>query len=189
MFDYRIFEEFDQDSFLSEEHTELKDFPLSKDFLSKYKGGVLRLVRRILLEKPNLSNNELEEIIDYELLKCTSQYFFPGNICFFYPKFFEKRARKKYVCDISGSIIQQGSFYLSYRPSIDNITLNRTFVLKRTIIAESSYFDFFPSTFDTFEELARFLAHSYELFEMDYDYYGISKRIGDLSLLELRKRR
>ena len=62
------------------------------------------------------------------------------------------------------------------------------YVLKRTIQTEVGYYDFFPKTLYEFEELSMKLGSPFEIEDPDYDYYDLSKRLGQyLSLTELKK--
>jgi len=178
---------FDENLFDNETVSDIGLSQSHKEMLSKLSFN--RFNKRIISENLNLSIQEITDLIEIETLKHTSNWYFPGSICYFYPSLIERRAQKNYICDVTGECIRRGSFYLSYRPFIDNITLHKAFVLKRTILANSVSSDFFPTTFDEFESLARILTYSYELPQnSEYDYYDISTRVGEMSLLELKRR-
>lgn len=147
-----------------------------------------RISKKIILENPTLSVNELEELLENAYMDSTSILYFPNDLCCFYPKITEQKAKTIRICDISGSIIMPNSTYYSYRPMLDNLTTGKTYVLKRTIQTEISYYDFFPKTLYEFEELSMKLGSSFELEDTDYNYYDLSKRLGEyLPLTELRK--
>ena len=147
-----------------------------------------RISRKVILDNPSLSVDELEELLESVYIDSTSSFYFPGDLCLFYPKIVEYRTKVLRSCDISSSIIMPGSFYYNYRPMIDNLTTGKTYVLKRTIQTEISYYDFFPKTLYEFEELSMKLGNPFEIEDTDYDYYDLSKRLGQyLSLTELKK--
>lgn len=147
-----------------------------------------RISRKIILDNPSLSINELEELLGSVYIDSTSTFYFPGDLCVFYPKIVEYRTKGIRMCDISNSIIMPGSFYYNYRPMVDNLTTGKTYVLKRSIQTEVSYYDFFPQTLYEFEELSMKLGNPYEIEDTDYNYYDLSKRLGEyLPLVELKK--
>lgn len=147
-----------------------------------------RISRKVILDNPTISVNELEELLENVYIDSTSTLYFPNDICCFYPKIIEQKSKTVRTCDISGSIIMPNSTYYSYRPMLDNLTTGKTYVLKRTIQTEISYYDFFPKTLYEFEELSMKLGNPFEIEDTDYDYYDLSKRLGQyLSLTELKK--
>ena len=147
-----------------------------------------RISRKIILDNSSLSVNELEELLESVYIDSTSSFYFPGDLCLFYPKIVEYRTKVVRTCDISSSIIMPGSFYYNYRPMIDNLTTGKTYVLKRSIQTEVGYYDFFPQTLYEFEELSMKLGSSFEVEDTDYNYYDLSKRLGEyLPLVELKK--
>ena len=147
-----------------------------------------RISRKVILDNPTISVNELEELLETIYIDSTSTLYFPNDICCFYPKITEQKAKTIKTCDISGSIIMPNSTYYSYRPMLDNLTTGKTYVLKRTIQTEISYYDFFPKTLYEFEELSMKLGNPFEIEDTDYDYYDLSKRLGQyLPLTELKK--
>ena len=147
-----------------------------------------RISRKVILDNPTISVHELEELLETIYIDSTSTLYFPNDICCFYPKITEQKAKTIKTCDISGSIIMPNSTYYSYRPMLDNLTTGKTYVLKRTIQTEISYYDFFPKTLYEFEELSMKLGSPFEIEDTDYDYYDLSKRLGQyLPLVELKK--
>lgn len=147
-----------------------------------------RISRKVILDNPTISVNELEELLETIYIDSTSTLYFPNDLCCFYPKITEQKAKTIKTCDISGSIIMPNSSYYSYRPMLDNLTTGKTYVLKRTIQTEVGYYDFFPKTLYEFEELSMKLGSPFEIEDPDYDYYDLSKRLGQyLSLTELKK--
>lgn len=147
-----------------------------------------RISRRVIQKNASLPISELMELISSEEFSATSTWYFPGDLCCFYPKVMEYKSKSTQVCDISGALIQAGSLYYTYRPFLENLTRKRKFVLKRTIKAEIGYYDFFPKSLIEFENLACNLASG--SCQGEYDYYDLSKRIGEtLPLKELKKRK
>lgn len=149
-----------------------------------------RVARKVIHKNSTASILTILAYLDEEYQRNTSEFYFPGDICCFYPKVVESRAINFRTCDISGAVIPPGGIYLSYRPLIDNLTKGKTFVLKRTIHTELGYSDFFPDTLYRFEYLAMCLQNPYEMIDSNYNYYELSKTLGEnLSLLELPKKK
>ncbi len=149
-----------------------------------------RLIKRLLKEESPANSCEFYEMIQQFYLDHTSTYYFPGDLCVFYPKIVEYKAKTIRLCDISGARIMPGSFYYCYRPFLENISSGRKYVLERTIHAEIGYYDFFPGTLFEFEQLAFSLANSEMVENSDYNYADLAKNMGEtLRLQELHSKR
>jgi len=147
-----------------------------------------RISKKVILDNPTLSKEKIEELLNQAYLDNTSTLYFPNDICCFYPKITEQKSKNIRTCDISGAIIMPNSRYYSYRPMLDNLTTGKTYVLKRTIQTEISYYDFFPKTLFEFEELSLKLGSPFNIEDDYYNYYDLSKRLGQhLALTELKK--
>jgi len=149
-----------------------------------------RITKNIIMENHESSIEEIATEVEHAYTEHTSTLYFPGDICCFYPRIQETKAKNLRTCDISGCQIFPGTHYYSYRPLIDNLTSGKTFVLKRTIQTEIGYYDFLPKTLYELENLVFNLGNPYEIENKDYNYYELSKTLGEyLPLQELRKRR
>ncbi len=149
-----------------------------------------RMYRAIAENKSYPSMEEFEKCFIQNYPSFVSSYYFPGDFCLFYPRTLEVRAKSLKTCDLTAAPIQKGSFYLAYRPLIDDITSGKTYVIKRTIQIEVGSRSFLPQTLQEFEELVEKLGSRYEIQDNDWDYYQLSKSLGEyMPLLELKKRR
>lgn len=66
---------------------------------------------------------------------------------------------------------------------LENISNNHIYVLNKTIKTESTEIAFFPNTIKEFDNLNEKIDNAYSLSQEEYDYYGISRRIGGRLLL------
>ncbi len=145
-----------------------------------------------IIKYDNNSLLELENKIQEELFINTSSYLFPGDIVLLYPLVREYKANSSIMCDISGSIIQKGSYYSSYRPLIDNIITREHYILEKSINLETSYRHVLPKNIFEFDEWVKRINGSYSnpILEDEIDFYSFSRNYkNDLSLIKLRDRK
>ena len=146
-----------------------------------------RLSKKIINNNIGKSIKEITYKLESIYYDNTSIYTFPSDIVLFYPSLKEYRASKNMICHVTGSEIKKGSFYYSYRALLENISNNHIYVLDKTIRAENTEIAFFPTTISEFDNLKEKIDTAYSLSQEEYDYYGISRRIG--GSLKLRKLR
>lgn len=156
--------------YYKEQLLELTDTKISKKIVQKYIGYSL---------------NDILKKIEETYFEYESIYLFPGDLVIVYPNIREYKSRKTRICDISGAEIVKGSYYYHYRLLLENISDKTVFTLERPLIAETGYYDFFPTNIQELDELAQKLDNSDLLEESEYNYYDISSRIG--GSLKLRK--
>lgn len=124
---------------------------------------------------------KLEELI----VKHTSYYLFPNDICFFYPKTTDQIASKEFICDISGSRIKRNENYYRFRPILENLNTKKVYTLKRSIILSYDYENILPQNLFEFENWCQKIEQHY--YEDDkIDFYSIACNMKD-NALELRK--
>jgi hypothetical protein len=142
--------------------------------------------------KYNNSIIDLENKIQNEKLINTSTYLFPGDIVYFYSLVREYKANSSIICDISGSVIQKGSYYVYYRPRINDITTREHYILDKSLKIETSYRHLLPKNIMEFEEWVRKLNGSYSNPTLgdEIDFYTFSRNYkNDLSLIKLRHKK
>jgi hypothetical protein len=129
-----------------------------------------------------------DEIYNSEF-KNTSTVIFPGDIVLFYPRIRETKSTKNINCDIQGSVIFAGSYFIEYRLFLDNITKKKRYVLEKSIIAELGYRDILPVNLHEFEEWSKNTENSYTIqnSNSDIDFYELYCNHGPLNLIELGK--
>ena len=139
---------------------------------------------------PNCSIRELESILSGEFFEHTSFYCFPEKQVYFYPTVREQKCELNTTCAFSGGRIQRGSVYCCYRPLLEVISSNKTYVLSKTLKLETVYFSDLPMTIREFDIFTQKIENyqNYQNERIDYEalnyYFG-----GTVSLLELRKDR
>ena len=136
----------------------------------------------------NILNNETPDYdlalinvlktINNELLNYTSYDLFPNHHIILYPNIKELKSTKIITCNICGSKIKPNSYYLSYRPLLEDLTNNNRYVLKNTLKCETSYYDILPQTIGQFEDFYRKTN--------EYEYCNISTDT-KIKLLRLNK--
>lgn len=151
------------------------------------------------LKTNRISKRVVENLIGEPLLKIVeevskeeeqfrSYQYFPGDLILLYSNFQEKRSRNYTTCDFSGALIYPGSLYINYRPLIDNLTLNETFILKKTIKVESSFAHRIPTNILELEVLENKMLLESEDPEIDFSHFNRQMR-GDIRLQKLKRRR
>lgn len=120
----------------------------------------------------------------------TSHFYFPEDICLFYPKITEHRSKIDRICDISKAKIKKATFYCYYQFLLINLSAGKKYVLKKEICAETAYYDFFPRNLWELEQLASYLENPDYLENKYGDYRDLSINLGEtLELKEVRQKR
>lgn len=122
--------------------------------------------------------------------KNLSTYYFYNNLTCFYPNIKLMRANKQIINHFDGTIIPLGTEYLYYRPLIDNIEINESFVLANTIKTTHDYEYILPTNISELECFNEKLKHSYVNPDYnDIDFYELSANLktDELRLIKLRK--
>lgn len=153
-------------------------------------------------ELNKLINNEITDKLKYDStvisindeiynceLKNTSTVISPGDIILFYPRISEARSTKAIICNIQGSVIFAGSYFVEYRPLLDNITSKKRYMLEKSIKTELGYRHILPTNLHDFEEWIRNTDTSYTTPNAgsDIDFYELYSNHGPLNLIELNK--
>ena len=147
-----------------------------------------RLCKRIISNNYGLSIIELEELLEIEEMKHNSQYYFPGDTVLLYSRNYEQKTKKNITCNFSGAIIRPGSFYINYRPLIDNISTGEVYVLKNTLKVDKSYSYILPTTIQELENLTYNLLSDSEEYET-IDFSHLRQVVGeDFSFQKLKRR-
>jgi hypothetical protein len=159
-------------------------------------------VKLCINELNKLINNHLTDKLKYDStildinidiynseFKNTSTVIFPGDIVLFYPRIREAISTKNITCDIQGSVIYPGSYFIEYRLFLDNITNKKCYVLEKSIITELGYRNILPANLHEFEEWVRNTDNSYTIQKDDsnINFYGLYCNHGPLKLIELNK--
>lgn len=146
--------------------------------------------RKVLRSYPNCSISQLISILNTEFLEHTSFYNFPGKQVWFYPTVREYKSEFDTTCAFSGGVIRKGSLYCCYRPLLEVVNSNRTYVLSKALKTEMAYFSDLPTTMMEFDIFTQKIENyqDYQNEHIDYEalnyYFG-----GTVLLLELRKDR
>jgi hypothetical protein len=153
----------------------------------------LKLLKSNRISKEIVDNMSGESIIniynkirDLEL-KYTSDILFPGDLVSLHGGIKEVKALKERTCDFSGGIIRKGSFYINYRPLIENISKNTSYVLNKTINVESGYYYDLPETIVELESLYLKMKNCPDN-EIGIDYSHFNQRMGGEFVLTKLKR-
>lgn len=139
------------------------------------------------LKKQNFySEKSFYDTVSKLVLEHTSNYLLPNHIVAFYPQILERKANSDLTCNLSGSKIKKNSNYYVYYPFIESLNNGRCYTLKRRIIAEVGYQDYFPQDIATYEEWYYKVKNAYYNASSDniIDFYLLSCQCGD-SCLEL----
>lgn len=148
---------------------------------------ITRLTREVLEELESKSQYEQYELLQQYYLKNTSNYYFPNDLIAFYPRIIERRASRDIVCNISEVIISKGSYYINYRPLLENLNTKKTYVLKRTICCSLCYDNMLPTNIFELEELNDRIRNP----NTDSDEISMEtlRNYGEIKLLQLNKSR
>lgn len=152
----------------------LKSTSISRDIVDYYEGHSIDFIYRKIVEEEQ---------------SYTSDILFPGDLVILYPNIKEQRSKNFITCDFSGGIIYPGSFYVNYRPMLDNITTKTTYVLRRTIKVETGYASELPTSIAEFEDLERRMQLEIEHDATGINYSHLNQRMGGELILQKLKRR
>lgn len=131
---------------------------------------------------------EIEQRIELEELKYTSELYFPGEIILMYPGIREHKAKKYITCDFSSAIISPGNIYIAYRPLVRSLSDGEAYVLKRTLKVENGYAFDLPSNISEFEDfVTRAEAGRYDESRIDYNHL-LTSTGGVLEFQKLKRR-
>lgn len=148
---------------------------------------ITRLTKEVLEYLESKSLDEQYRLLQQYYFENTSNYYFPNDLIAFYPHIIERKASKDVVCNISEAIISKGSYYINYRPLLENLYTKKTYVLKRTICCSLYYGNMLPSNIFELEDL------NDKIKNPDTDNaersLGALRNYGEIKLLQLNKSR
>lgn len=166
------------DEINSEPNKDIREIILKKRNDELREMGSNYFERSIIKKYSYMSLEEISNVLELKLMEATSNHLFPDQLVICYPLIREVRASKQYTCDISGSIIKKDSIYINYKMFMDNLSLGCSFVLDKPIISELAYRDFYPRSISELDLLDCKLRNPFD-YSDGYNYYDISKRIGE----------
>ena len=151
--------------------------------------GTNRISRQIVERMQGHSIVDIRKKIEAEELMLTSINFFPGELVLLYPNFKELHTRNYLTCDFSGALIRPKGIYIYYRPLIENLTTNTTYVLKKSIKVEPGYIYDLPDTITELEQLEQNMKLGMKNNQgIDYSHFN-SQMNGSLVLQKLNRRK
>ncbi len=163
----------------------------NKDLYHKYLKEMCnnRLAKKIVQEMYGQSLPSIYQKIIEEEANHRSLDFFPGDLVILYDGIKYSSAKKFITCYFSGAKISPKSKYIIYRPLLDNISKNESYVLKRTIKVESGYESALPQNIYELETLQRNinLQNNYENDGIDYSH--LTNQIGEDLIFQKLKRK
>lgn len=124
--------------------------------------------------------------IDYQETMSRSNIFFPGDLMVLYPNIKELHSKSFQTCDFSGALIYPKSLYVNYRPLIENITTNETYVLKRTLKVEPAFTSRLPNTITELENLE--INIQLETSDDEINFSHLNQRVGGQLVLQKLRR-
>ncbi len=143
----------------------------------------------IVHQKIEAFMKEIYTSIEHFELENRSNYSFPNHLVKFYPAIREEKCAKEITCCFSNGRIRKGELYCYYRPFFWDLTTQKSYVLKRTIKAETAYIDFLPvsiSEFDIFrEKVENYWNYPGEILDYERINYNLK---GDLAIQLLKTR-
>ncbi len=174
------------------EINKINDINLRKHYTKLYKCEIKSILKTKFGKKVldseyyNIDNCSLNYL--YNKLLCLEQehcsnYFFSGDTVLFYPYLKESKSKNYIVCNYSGSVINAGSYYITYRPFLHNISNNKRYVLEKSFKCETGYLHNLPNNLYEFEEVQFKIMASEETRD---EYYDILCNYGDFNLKELK---
>lgn len=92
------------------------------DYIKKYKLTLPPRIYHVISDYHFASFDDFYKQLAILLDSYTSQYLFPGDICFFYPSLQNPKASRPTTCHFSAAKIVKGESYYTYRPLLENIT-------------------------------------------------------------------
>lgn len=147
-----------------------------------------RIAREVIQTMQGFSLNRISEKIFQQEEQNRSTMFFSGDLVLLHESIKESRARNFITCDFSGGQIIPGSHYLAYRPIIENISTNNSYVLKKTIKVETGYYADLPRDISELEELQKNLELELDLND-GINYSHLNRQMGgSLTLMPLRRK-
>ncbi len=145
-----------------------------------------RWIQEIVRENKDKLMMEIQEIIDRERMKKTSEYYFPGHMVLFYPSIREYKALRSVLCAVSGASIYAGSFYYYYRPLLRDIETGKSYVLEKAMKVQREYGYMLPTTIGEFEEMRNRMVWAYD--NGDEMFFNILANYGEFDLMELQRK-
>lgn len=112
-----------------------------------------RISKKVVESLMGQALSKIIDEIDYQESMFRSNIFFPGDLMVLYPSIKEIYSKRFHTCDFSGALIYPKSLYVNYRPLIENITTNETYVLKQTMKVEPAFTSKLPKTITELENL------------------------------------
>lgn len=142
-----------------------------------------------LLERCSKSIMELEEKFCEINHNFESTYLFPGHIVLMWSSIKELKALKMHICNFSGALIYPGSYYLSYRLFLENLTTKTAYCLRKPIELEAGYESILPETLAQLDSFAYNLEHAYELGLDEYYTLATNLKTDTVPLIKINKKR
>lgn len=161
---------------------------VQRDLINKYETG--NLTGYDLYKYGNISIEQIyyEELSELEYAN-TSEILLPNHEVILYQNIKEQKASKDITCMYSGSVIRKGSYYIYYKPFLEDLTDGICYTISRPIKCDSYYSDELPTNIKELDELSRRLFSSYENND-DYSYNFLTNYGSDrISLIKIRKKR
>lgn len=134
----------------------------------------------------NLSEEERYQMLQLYYYNNQSRYYFPNDLVAFYPRMKEQKASKEFVCDMSETIISKGSYYINYRPLLENLNTHEVYVLKRTIKCLPYYSDILPVNIQELEYLNDMIINT-SIDSCDLNLESL-RYYGEIKLLKLKRK-
>ncbi len=156
---------------------------LRVQLLTLYKQDIInmadsRVARRVIRAHEGESIASITDAMSQFIRDNTSYYLFEGNIVMVYPKFSLAKAKEEKVCSLCTRLIHPGNRYVIYRPLIDNLTTNETFVLDRSLQVHDTCKDNLPISIAQFDAIQMGII----------DYHNFDEYEGMISYSELNDR-
>lgn len=132
--------------------------------------------------------NKIIRIVEEEEDYNRSMSLFPGDLVLLHLGLKEMHTRTFITCDFSGSLIRPKDLYINYRPLVENLTTNNTYVLKKTIKVEPGYISELPKDIHELEQLEMYM--NLEKENKNIDYSHLNRQMGgELKLQKLKRRK
>lgn len=104
----------------------------------------------------------------------SSHLFFNNHLVMLYPNIKLYKTTKPITCNFSGEIINKGREYLYYRPMLEDLTTEKTYIVTPTIKVSPYYEEYLPKDINELEIFHQKLSGSYDNYDEDINYYDIS---------------
>lgn len=148
---------------------------------------IFRLTKEVEEKLKQMSEQERYGSLQKYYLDNQSRYYFPNDLVAFYFRMQEQIASREIICDMSEAIISQGSYYINYRPLLENLNTHEVYVLKRTIKCLPYYSDVLPRSIRELEYLNDMIRNT-NIDSSDINLESL-RYYGEISLLKLNKKR